>query len=290
MLMRRRHLVTLLAFVALGCDPSRGARVHLDSEGDQRHHIQPDASRVKVDAKLPLWFALYYQGRGMASIVSIRANRHVLLVEATSPNLEIASIVDTTRGQLDGPTIQMLFEALAYLAESPSEVLAARAPVERIEGRGLFADIGTCEPSDSKAWRGLSLDALPESVSDSLLKTVAAASRLPSHFPLSVLRAVRVDTGRVKRIREDDRKLYSIVPVGEAALASARALSSALECPGLVISTGEEEARMLQTWRRTSNPRSLGQTLFIQVESGPLRGVFQLHLHEVSAVDERSQQ
>ena len=82
---------------------------------------------------------------------------------------------------------------------------------------------------------------------------------------------------RAGRIRNDPRKIYTIVPVPEDVLDSSPCLLAAFKNPGLVIDVGEAEDKLLRDWLRESNPKRMGNTLFVDIDGNALKGTFQVH-------------
>jgi hypothetical protein len=230
------------------------------------------------------WFALYSHQHESAQFVSINENRQTLYVEATSPNLELASIVKVTRGRLTADTLRQLSEALHALGRMDPAAITAMRPIEPIEQNSPLADVGTCGEGTLSSWSGLATSSMLPEVSEALTQAAREASNLPLHRPPSLVQGTRMEAARARRIRTDPRNIYDFVPVQQNALSSSPHLLAALRCPGLVVETNESEDLLVRQWLRSSNPKRMGDTLFLEVEGDTVRGVFQIHVRELRAL------
>jgi len=229
-----------------------------------------------------IWFTLYSHQRESARFVSIDEDRQTLYVEATSPNLELASVISVARGRLAAATLGQLSEALRGLGRMDPAGIASMQPIEPIEQSDLLADVATSAAGATSSWPGLATKAMPPDVSAALTHAAAAASKLAPHRPPSIVQAIPVDAARAERIRTDPRKPYQFVPVEENVLNASPHLLAALRHPGLVVETSESEDLLVRDWLRLSNPKRTSDTLFVEIEGDTLRAVFQMHVREVS--------
>ena len=234
---------------ALSCDS--GVQSSPDDLGP-RTQDRPTSS-VETDQRASrIWFALYSYRRGPAQFVSIDENRKTLFVEATSPNIEVASIVKVAQGQLEAETIRGLSEALQVLDGLGPAAIASMKPIEPIEQEGLLADVATFADGNVSSFFGLATQALPPDVSQALSRAAVAASKLDPHLPPSIVQVTPVAAARVERIRTDPRKFYSFIPIHQSVLDSSPHLLWAFRCPGLVVEANDapEAARIVMSSAR----------------------------------------
>ena len=236
------------------------------------------ASEAASDNGSPgqIWFALYSSQGGPARFVSIGPGSGVVYVEATSPNLEVASVRAVRRGSLSPQTVDRVNAVRQLLDTMGPDAVASLRSGEAIERSGIFLDIGACREG-ARSYFGLMVDALPAAAAESLRLVAAEAARLDSRTAPSVIRVLPVDSERAKQIRADPRGIYTFVSLTRDLLESMPHLKAAFDCPGIVGATDENEDARLRVWLRQSNPKMMGQTLFLSLE----RSDFQIHFQSL---------
>lgn len=241
-----------------------------DQSDDKRFATEP---RLRDAPTSRAWFILYSFQGGPARFVSIGPDSEVLYVEATSPNFEVASVVAVRRGALPREMLERVSEVQRVLDKMDPNAVNSLRSGEAIENAGLFVDIAACGGDAGRSYSGLLLEAMPAPAAESLRQAVAGAEKLAPRAPLSLMRIMPLDSERAKQIRNDPRRFYTFVPVAAGLIESSPQLRAALQCPGLVVEADEGEDSLLREWLRQSNPRQLGQTLFLSLE----RKDFQVH-------------
>jgi hypothetical protein len=260
--------------VAAGCDT--GAASVSDAAGrraDERATSGPTDQQI--------WFALYSYQHEQARFISIDGNCQALYVEATSSNLETASVVRVARGRLAAGILHSLMDAVRTFERIDPAALAAMRPIEPVEQDGLLTDFATYADGNVSSWFGLSTKAMPARVSEALSQVAFAASKLDPQRPPSLVQATAVDAARAERIRTDPRKIYAFVTVERKQLDSSPNLRAAFRCLGSVVETSESEDLLVRDWLRRSNPRHMGETLFVEVQERTERRDYQVHVREV---------
>jgi hypothetical protein len=273
------HLIAIGVAALVGavpCAPTAG-------EGREAPGGTPSATSRRASGEPWIWVALYSYRRESAKFVSLDPEGRTVYVEATSPNLELASIVGVARGRLPAETTRRLGDALQAIGRMDASAIASLQPIEPIEERGLLADVAFAHDGMPSHALHLALDKMPPEMSRALSEAAAAASKLAPDSPPSVIQAWSVDASRAERIRMDPRAIYRFVPVRQKSLGDSPRLLTALRHPGLVVETTDREDRLVREWLRSSNVKRTSNTLFLEIEGDDLRGVFQIHVPEMRA-------
>lgn len=221
-----------------------------------------------------MWFALSHSKTGTTRIVSIDSDSGILFVETTEANLEVAAVVKARIGPARPELIREVAAALGAIQKMEVNIVAAMRSLEPIEQSGVIVDLGICQAGAESNWFGLVLEKMPAEIAETLRRSAIEAENLTPHTHRSLVRALGVDSARAQKVRDDPRGIYTIIPISGDVLGSLPHLEAALQCPGFVSLTTDAEDQLLHQWLARSNPKLLGQTLFLQIDT---HHVFQVH-------------
>lgn len=229
--------------------------------GGETSPPEPVASPAEAEVEIA-WWAVTAAFQGEGHFYTVARNGDTLAAAASSPNLETATLEVLRRGRLPPARVEELLSALGS-ADWPS-ISSARTD-EWIEEERRLLEVGFGGGGSQRGpWR-LPLDLLPPPLSSRIEALAAAASDLAPAPPGGLVRATRIAPDRSEKIRVDPGAPYRFIAVGATDLADAPGMTSALAYPGAVFHVSADEAELLAGWLAASNPRGLGDSLFLAV-------------------------
>lgn len=232
------------------------------------------ASPASADERKALaWLVVTSPFQGAARFVTVDRDGEVVSAEASSPNLETATLQALRQGRLPPGRTGELFAALE---RTDWTAFASPPGVEPIEQRRPLLTLSFTAGGRTRGSHTLFLDALPPDLERPIEGLLSTAGQLELAPPGGLVRASRVAPGRAETIRSDSRAFYRFLEVEPEELEAVPGLAAAVRHLGGIFPVSADGAPLLAGWMHRSNPDGRGDTLFLRVSGAEGGSDFQI--------------
>jgi hypothetical protein len=250
----------------------------IEVPSDSGERPAPDAQSPAAQADDRVWYVLHAYDNRPARFVTFASSGAADYVEASSPNLEQATVTSVHRGALSLDTWNTL---KAELRPALMDGAPPRAGGEQVEEADLLVDVRGAVDARDVSWIGVRLQDLPAPLGAALERTANEASKLGSHTPAALAQTLSVVPERAERIANDSRGVYKFVSVDASTLAGRSDLTATIADEGRVVELEASTETLVSEWWNTSNPSHSGNSIFLNVKDGPHQGSYQLQYQDL---------